>query len=69
MKLGLKRDEIKLVPYTEDFHQEFCIVKEEILAAVPIDENRIEHIGSTAIRGIVSKPIVDIAMGIDDLQK
>lgn len=68
MNLGLKRDEIKLVPYTEEYHQEFCSIKEEILAAVPIDENRMEHIGSTAIRGIVSKPVLDIVMGIDDLQ-
>ncbi|MGG3941393.1 GrpB family protein [Peribacillus psychrosaccharolyticus] len=67
-KLGLKKNEIKLVPYTEEYHCEFCTVKDEILRTVPIEENRIEHIGSTAIKGIVSKPVLDLVMGIDRLQ-
>lgn len=68
IKLGLKNNEIKLVPYTEEYHYEFCSVKDEILHTVPSEKNRIEHIGSTAIKGIVSKPILDLVMGIDHLQ-
>ena len=32
-------------------------------------ENRfkIEHVGSTAIKDLLSKPVVDIAIGVDDL--
>lgn len=59
---------MKLVPYTDEYHCEFCTVKDEILRTVPIQENRIEHIGSTAIRGIVSKPVIDLVMGVDHLQ-
>lgn len=64
----MKKNEIKLVPYTEEYHSAFCTVKDEILRTVPIEENRIEHIGSTAIRGIVSKPVIDLVMGVVDLQ-
>ena len=59
---------MKLVPYTDEYQCEFCTVKDEILRTVPIQENRIEHIGSTAIRGIVSKPVIDLVMGVDHLQ-
>lgn len=68
MKLGLKRDEIKLVDYTPEWINEFIRVKKEIMQNVNIEENRIEHIGSTAIKGMSAKPILDILIGVDDIQ-
>jgi GrpB-like predicted nucleotidyltransferase (UPF0157 family) len=37
-----------------------------IRASVPGDAVRIEHVGSTAVPGLVSKPIIDIAIGLAD---
>lgn len=45
MELGLKRDEVRLVAYTEEWKKEFQRVKQEIVHATSISKNRIEHIG------------------------
>lgn len=67
MKLELKQDEVKLVAYTAAWKKEFNRVKQSIILATPIIEERIEHIGSTAIKGILTKPIIDIVVGVDDI--
>lgn len=69
MKLGLKSNEVKLVPYTEEWTNEFQKVKQEIIKATGIDDSSIEHIGSTAIQGMVAKPLLDMVVGVDDLDK
>ena len=68
MKLGLKRDEVRLVDYTAEWNDEFIRVKSELMQNLNIEENRIEHIGSTAIKGMSAKPILDIIVGVDDIQ-
>jgi GrpB-like predicted nucleotidyltransferase (UPF0157 family) len=68
LKLGLKKDEVRLVDYTAEWNEEFIRVKKEIMENTNLDGNRIEHIGSTAIQGMSAKPILDILIGVDDLQ-
>ncbi|GGD20170.1 GrpB family protein [Pontibacillus salipaludis] len=68
MRLGLAKDEVKIVPHTKEWKTEFnnvhaCLVKNTGLEGV-----RIEHIGSTAIGGIHAKPIIDLMVGVDDLE-
>ncbi|MCM3088372.1 GrpB family protein [Bhargavaea ginsengi] len=69
MRLGLKNDEVRLESYTSEWENEFIKVKEELREHTSFDEERIEHIGSTAIKGMSAKPIIDIIVGVDDLQK
>lgn len=69
MRLGLKRDEVRLENYTPEWKEEFNRVKDQIIESTNLDETRIEHIGSTAIEGIAAKPILDILVGIDDIQE
>ncbi len=68
VNLGLKRDEVRLEPHTIEWQKEFLRVKQGILNSTPIKENRIEHIGSTAIKKMVAKPILDLVVGVDVIE-
>jgi GrpB-like predicted nucleotidyltransferase (UPF0157 family) len=67
MRLGLSKDEVKLSKYTSEWNIEFNRVKQEIVAVTKLETKRIEHIGSTAIKDMVAKPIIDILIGIEDI--
>lgn len=67
MKLGLKQDEVRIEEFDPRWHEEFVFVKNDILQNVQMEGDRVQHIGSTAIKGMRAKPIIDILMGIDDL--
>ena len=67
MELGLKKDEVKIVLYNAQWPCEFARVKRSMLHVLNVNENQIEHIGSTAIKGIKAKPIIDILLGMEDL--
>lgn len=69
MNLGLKNNEVRLVEYSPKWKDEFERSKNLILDHTHIPENRIEHIGSTSIIGMLAKPIIDIVIGVDDLEK
>lgn len=65
--LGLNKDIVKLVPYEKDWANEFEKEKKilkEVLGEYALD---IQHVGSTAIPGIVAKPVLDIAVAVESL--
>ncbi len=67
MTHGLKRGTVKLSPHQEQWDKtakDTILTLKALLGSVAID---IQHIGSTAIHGIYAKPIIDIAVGIDNL--
>ncbi len=59
---------MNLVAYNPEWEKIFLTEKETIAQALGNDCLEIEHIGSTAIPGILSKPIVDIAVRIPSLK-
>ena len=67
MNLGMDHDEVRIVNYTAEWSAEFKKVKEGLIESTGLNDKRIEHIGSTAIVGMSAKPIIDILVGIDDL--
>ncbi|MBQ0140493.1 MAG: GrpB family protein [Kurthia sp.] len=67
MKLGLKNNEVIIVPYDKEWKEEFNKTKTEIIQHTNLKPNQIEHIGSTSIEGIRAKPILDILIGVDSL--
>ncbi|WP_010289265.1 GrpB family protein [Kurthia massiliensis] len=67
MKLGLKNNEVIIVPYDKAWKEEFNKTKSEIIQHTNLKPNQIEHIGSTSIDGIRAKPIIDILIGVDSL--
>lgn len=69
MELGLKKNEVRLVPFSELWQSEFIRVKQEIIKHTNINEHCIEHIGSTAILNMMAKPILDIVIAVEDINK
>ncbi|WP_346886918.1 GrpB family protein [Clostridium sp. UBA1056] len=65
--IGLSRGIVKLAPYTDQWKDEFNKEKNLLSSVVGDYVLAIEHVGSTSIKGLDSKPIIDIAMGVKSL--
>lgn len=64
--LGLPKGEVFLMPWTEDWRKAFILEKEKIENEMGLLILSIHHIGSTAVEGLSAKPIIDIAIEIQD---
>ena len=65
--IGLKRGSVKLISHQEEWNKnaEKVILKlKQLLGDTAVD---IQHVGSTAIASIYAKPIIDIVIGVRDL--
>ncbi|MHA1977877.1 MAG: GrpB family protein [Candidatus Hodarchaeales archaeon] len=68
VQLGFSDDIVQLVEYQKSWDYRFQFESAMILLALGDLIEGIEHIGSTAIPGIIAKPIIDILIGIKDLK-
>ena len=60
---------IKIEKYNPDWPKQFQNIK-EILDEILVDLHpNIEHIGSTSVPGLPAKPIIDIAVGVNNLDE
>lgn len=69
MELGLKRGMVAVEPHDPQWEVTAAQTIEQLkslLQGVAID---IQHIGSTAIRSIAAKPIIDIVVGVKDIDE
>ena len=57
---------VVVLPYDEQWEQAFEHIKDEIQEALGSRVLRIEHVGSTSVRGLSAKPIIDIDIVIKD---
>ncbi|SEI86767.1 GrpB domain, predicted nucleotidyltransferase, UPF0157 family [Alkalibacterium gilvum] len=64
--LGLPKDEVFLVPWTEDWTKDFLSERKRIQNKTGKFIVDIHHIGSTSVRGLSAKPIIDIAIEINN---
>ena len=55
---------IKIVPYNDEWPLLFETIKKEIKKSIDDNEIIIEHIGSTSVYSLASKPIIDILIGV-----
>ncbi len=67
--IGLKRGTVELVSYNPKWKQSFRCEEKKIRKVFGQDALEIQHVGSTAIPGILAKPIIDIAIVVPSLQK
>ena len=57
---------VVVLPYDEQWKQDFLMIKNELVSALGQLAMRIEHIGSTSVEGLSAKPIIDIDVVIKD---
>ena len=65
--IGLKRHTVKLVPHDETWSIIFDETKKELLNLIGHLIIDIQHVGSTSIKKIKAKPIIDVAILVDNL--
>lgn len=65
--LGLKSGTVKLVEYNSNWPKLYELEAENLRETLDIAAERIQHVGSTSIPGLPSKPILDIAILVDSL--
>jgi GrpB-like predicted nucleotidyltransferase (UPF0157 family) len=61
-------DPMTLVPYDPAWPQRFRQWREKLADALPVPVDRIHHVGSTAVPGLLSKDTVDIQVSVDELR-
>lgn len=65
--LGLRQGAVLLVPYNPAWETAFDMEAQAIRSALGANLIDIQHIGSSSIPGIKSKPILDVMVGIENL--
>ncbi|MFD0681897.1 MULTISPECIES: GrpB family protein [unclassified Paenibacillus] len=66
--LGLPKGEVFLIPWTVEWEKEFLLEKERIVELIGNKILSVHHIGSTSIKNLSAKPIIDIAIVIQSFQ-
>ena len=64
---GLKRGHLEITDYMDDYSRIYEEEKDELLKIYKDKISSIDHVGSTSIKNIKSKPIIDILIQTDDL--
>lgn len=59
---------VRVVPHDPNWPAEFTAEAERIRLALGVVAATIHHIGSTAIPGILAKPVIDILLEVDHLR-
>ena len=65
--IGLKRNTVKIVPYDNEWPTYFLCVSRELSKELNIEISSFHHFGSTSISGCSAKPIIDMAIEIENL--
>ncbi|HYT25287.1 MAG TPA: GrpB family protein [Actinomycetota bacterium] len=60
---------VELVEYDPSWPKQFAEERDRIQAALGHAALVVEHIGSTAVPGLPAKPIIDIMVGVSDIER
>ncbi len=67
--LGLPRNTVRLVPHQSEWVRLFAEEAAQVRAALGAHARRIEHVGSTSVRGLEAKPILDIVVAVKAMEQ
>jgi GrpB-like predicted nucleotidyltransferase (UPF0157 family) len=63
-------DDVELVPYDPDWPRQFAVEADRLRGVLdPALVVGIEHFGSTAVPGLIAKPIIDILIAVTSLAR
>ena len=68
MSLGLKKDTVKLEAHQDAWDIEGANICKKLKDILGDDAVDVQHVGSTSIRWICAKPIIDIAVAVRDFR-
>lgn len=68
MILGLKRGTVELLPHDAAWEENAAQIIEKLKTVLGTTARDIQHIGSTAIRSVCAKPIIDLVIGVDGFE-
>ena len=60
--------QIVIKPYQKDWVEEYIKEKEKFCSLLGQEIIAVEHIGSTAVEGLGAKPLIDMMIGVTELQ-
>lgn len=66
--LGVKQNHVVLVPHDEVWADEYETTKKILVSILGDNAITLHHVGSTAIKGILAKPILDIAVEVEKIE-
>ena len=69
LPLGLNSGELRLSSYRDEWPVLYESEQETIESAIGNHIEDIQHVGSTAIVGMPAKPILDVAIAVEDFEK
>lgn len=69
MSIGLKRGTVSLEEHQTAWEESAKAVISDIRSALDGLNADVQHIGSTAVKSVKAKPIIDIAVGVSDLNE
>lgn len=64
---GVQREEVTLVPYDVEWESKYEQERDLLMSIIGEQIIALEHFGSTAIKGIKTKPVIDILIGVETL--
>jgi GrpB-like predicted nucleotidyltransferase (UPF0157 family) len=67
--LGLASGTVVVVPYDPRWVDEFVKASLELRAALGSSITAVHHVGSTAVPGLCAKPILDLLVGVPNLEQ
>jgi GrpB-like predicted nucleotidyltransferase (UPF0157 family) len=68
VRIGLEKGIVRLVPHNAAWAEAYEGERARIQAAIAPHILDVQHVGSTSVPGIVAKPIIDIAVGVQDFE-
>jgi GrpB-like predicted nucleotidyltransferase (UPF0157 family) len=65
---GTEKRDIRVVAYDPDWRRRFGEHRGRIAAVLGAAAVRVDHVGSTAVPGLVAKPIIDIELSVPEVE-